>query len=677
MGESFDANQAEGFVAEHWEEHPLASLIPGIEVARGDFAEEPDPRLELEGGHLSFESGAVPAIAGDDELPGDILEKVEGIESDLNALRGNEAGREEEEAGLLGIGEGGGGGWGVELDEIDPGGIITVFEEAGLHEARGDLDAEVGMVADMGEAIGAGPAACIAEWGASATTLEVMPEETGQSVRAMAGGEVSGHAIAAGTEPGLVVEKGGGREGGGFIDECRLTDAVDLDDIGLPLETEGGEIAWVATIGEGADGAIDGDRAGILVGEEDLMTGVLKEPAGFDDNPVSAPVVRASCFVDQDDAHGRRVPRTGGLEKNLKPGYLPRVIAGTGSETTGNRSSQRHTMRLPSILSTLILILTVPLLKGATEERIERRFEVRAGGQVTIEVDFGAIEVVAHDRGEVAVEVWRQVNLGSERKEKEFLAERPVSIEKVGDEVTVKVTRSLNPGMGWSWRGNRRQALYKIAVPVQTRLNLLTSGGHVEVKGVGADVEARTSGGSIRFQQLTGTLEGKTSGGRIEVLECRGKTVVETSGGSIEIRGGGGDLEAETSGGAIRVGPYGGPVRVSTSGGGITVENVAGEVRGTTSGGSIRAILTAPVVGPVRLETSGGSIAVTAPESAAFDLDASTSGGGVQSELPVTTTGKTRRGELVGSVNGGGERVKLRTSGGSVRVRKAAPAAMD
>lgn len=334
-------------------------------------------------------------------------------------------------------------------------------------------------------------------------------------------------------------------------------------------------------------------------------------------------------------------------------------------------------MRFPSLPSLLVVWLSVPVLLGATEERVERRFVVQPQGQVTVEVDFGAIEVVAHDRDEMAVDVWRQVKMGSERKEKEFLAERPVNFEQAGNEVSVKVAGSLSPGFGWSWRGNRREALYRIAVPVQTRLILVTSGGHVHVTGVGADVQARTSGGSIRFRQLTGTLVGDTSGGRIEVLECQGKTTVETSGGSIEIRGGGGSLEAETSGGSIRVGPYAGPVDVSTSGGGITVENVAGEVRGSTSGGSIRAILLAPLPGPVRLETSGGSIAVTAPGNAAFDLNASTSGGGVQSELPVTVTGKARRSELVGSVNGGGEPVKLRTSGGSIQVRKAAPATLD
>ncbi len=272
----------------------------------------------------------MPAIPGDDELPGKVLKTVKGIEGDLDALRGDESGGEQEKAGFLWIGRKCGGDWSVELDEIDPVGVVPVLEQAGQHEAGSDLDAEVGMVTDPSEAIGAGPTPGIAHGGPSATALEIMPEETRQAMGTMAGGEIAGHAIPAGTEPGLVVKKDSGREGGGFIDQFGSSDAVDLENIGLPLLTEGGEIAWISAMREGTDRAIDGDGTGVLVDEEDLMSCVLKEPAGLDDHPVRAPVVWACCFVDQDDAHGCRVPGSGGLEKNLKPGYQTWVLGWTG-----------------------------------------------------------------------------------------------------------------------------------------------------------------------------------------------------------------------------------------------------------------------------------------------------------------------------------------------------------
>ena len=51
-------------------------------------------------------------------------------------------------------------------------------------------------------------------------------------------------------------------------------------------------------------------------------------------------------------------------------------------------------------------------------------------------------------------------------------------------------------------------------------------------------------------------------------------------------------------------------------------------------------------------------------------MDAATSSGGVRSDIPVEFEGKPRRNVLNGVVNGGGPRVKLRTSGGSISVKK-------
>ena len=113
-----------------------------------------------------------------------------------------------------------------------------------------------------------------------------------------------------------------------------------------------------------------------------------------------------------------------------------------------------------------------------------------------------------------------------------------------------------------------------------------------------------------------------------------------------------------------------GPARVETSGGGIHFENVAGRINGSTSGGSITARLSAETAEEVRCETSGGGVTVQVPETWAFNLDAATSGGGVSSELPVSVVGKVEHSSLRGPVNGGGKPMFLRTSGGSIHVKK-------
>jgi len=287
-----------------------------------------------------------------------------------------------------------------------------------------------------------------------------------------------------------------------------------------------------------------------------------------------------------------------------------------------------------------------------------------------VDVDFGAIEVVTNATSRIVVSAYRKVSASTAAKEKAFLAERPLVIRQAGSEVEVKASR---PGTmtGWNWSRMKTEGLYKISVPADCSVNLDTAGGHIHVTGLAASVVADTSGGSLRFTGVRGDIRGETSGGTILVVDCDGAININTSGGRIEVNGGSGTLDADTSGGSIRVARFNGPAVVETSGGSITLDGVAGRIVGSTSGGSINAVVPgAALPGPVDLSTSGGSVSFTIPAEAAFTLDASSSGGGVRSELPVETSGKPKRTELAGPVNGGGETVRLRTSGGSILVKR-------
>ena len=115
---------------------------------------------------------------------------------------------------------------------------------------------------------------------------------------------------------------------------------------------------------------------------------------------------------------------------------------------------------------------------------------------------------------------------------------------------------------------------------------------------------------------------------------------------------------------------FNGPARVATSGGSVTIEDVTGKVHGSTSGGSISARFSVPLSDEVKLQTSGGSVTVHLAEGSAFNLDAATSGGSVTTDIPVAVVGKVARNHLSGPVNGGGQALVLRTSGGSIRVEK-------
>lgn len=339
-----------------------------------------------------------------------------------------------------------------------------------------------------------------------------------------------------------------------------------------------------------------------------------------------------------------------------------------------------HAQILPVFVTLLSPVLfaaavtpTVKTTDSATEETLNHRIAVKPGAVLTVSVDFGAIEVTTNATSEVIIDAYRKASFSSREKERAFLDERPMSVEEKDGNVILTARKKSNTPSSWkaSWSaGKKTEALFKISVPAKFNTQLQTSGGHIHVSDVAGSVQADTSGGGLKFSRIEGQLHGNTSGGGIAVNDSRGEIKIDTSGGGISVGGGGGSLMADTSGGNISVKGFGGSAKVETSGGGITIEDVTGEINGSTSGGTINARLVSPVNDSVHLETSGGGIVLKTPGDSKFHLDARTSGGGVSSDLPVVFDGKKERDELVGDINGGGKTVKLRSSGGGIRVKK-------
>ena len=291
--------------------------------------------------------------------------------------------------------------------------------------------------------------------------------------------------------------------------------------------------------------------------------------------------------------------------------------------------------------------------QGATEETLQKTFAVANGGQLLLDVNGGSVEVKAADRNDVRVEVYRKATargfFGDETEERAELEANKVTFAHEGNQVSVKTQRDKNAPRRSKINLNSR---YTVLVPRQFNVDLKTAGGTIQVDELHGKLKAHTSGGSLKFSSIKGPIDGHTSGGSIDVSGSEGNATVKTSGGSIKVQEHKGDVQARTSGGSVNV------------------DRVEGNVRASSSGGSVSATLAKQPTGECRLETSGGGVTLRLPETASVDLDAKTSGGSVQSDLPVKFTGEKKRGALKGAINNGGQSVFLRTSGGSIQVKK-------
>jgi DUF4097 and DUF4098 domain-containing protein YvlB len=326
---------------------------------------------------------------------------------------------------------------------------------------------------------------------------------------------------------------------------------------------------------------------------------------------------------------------------------------------------------MKTLLTFITLVsLTLFTATAATEENIHETRAAKAGGTLVVELDFGSIDVAPGDTDKVVIDAHRKIEASSKEKEKEYFKAVPITITTEGDRVIVRAIRqheSLGSQL-WKMLGQTRtEARYTIRVPANFNADLDTAGGDISANNLTGNVKVDTSGGNLNFAQIHGDVHADTSGGDITAKNCDGSTNLDTSGGRIEVTGGRGSLSADTSGGQVTVLNRVGDTKVESSGGKLRLGNISGKLNAETSGGSVSVILPSPVAGDVRLETSGGSITVLTPPNAALTIDAETSAGSVRSDLPISGV-RADSDSLKGTLNGGGTKLVLRSSAGSIEI---------
>jgi len=314
--------------------------------------------------------------------------------------------------------------------------------------------------------------------------------------------------------------------------------------------------------------------------------------------------------------------------------------------------------RTLALAATIVLAST---LNAETHDVIKRGFNVAEGGTLHLQAGIGDVKIVTGGTG-VAIEIQRDADRES------YLKRHTVTFNQAGNDVTV--TGKYESTLHIFNFGDPLRVRYNIRVPAHYNVDVDTSGGDVDLADLTGNVNAHTSGGDVRAGKINGTVTLATSGGDVELGGATAKLSIRTSGGSIHLGDAAGPAELKTSGGSIKVTKIAGDLFARTSGGSIKIEEAHGAVDASTSGGSVTARFAAAPTTESKLSTSGGSITVSLPANANLDLDAHASGGGVDSELPVTVVGKHDEDSLNGKINAGGPKLVLRTSGGSINVRR-------
>ena len=176
---------------------------------------------------------------------------------------------------------------------------------------------------------------------------------------------------------------------------------------------------------------------------------------------------------------------------------------------------------------------------------------------------------------------------------------------------------------------------YRIKVPENTNLALEESNGNVHVGPNCGRVLVDGNNTDINIEAPLGPVEVQTANGRVRIQDAQDETIVETVNGNIQ------------------------------------AHMQAGTLQATTANGSITAHLLQSDVGAVELTAMNGGITMIADPSFGAMVNAASTKGLVQSEIPINgQDALLKRHEVRGEIGDGAARVFLSSLNGDIEIKR-------
>ena len=140
-------------------------------------------------------------------------------------------------------------------------------------------------------------------------------------------------------------------------------------------------------------------------------------------------------------------------------------------------------------------------------EKIEKTYDVKSGGNLTVLSEFGAIEIQTAEQETVAVVVTKESKSKLVKASQEILEDFELAFEHEGSDVHIRGTFKQGREH-WQKQLNRLKIHFLITVPQQYNIDLNTTNGGISVADLTGDVRVRTSGAVCALKALQGKYGG-------------------------------------------------------------------------------------------------------------------------------------------------------------------------
>ena len=281
------------------------------------------------------------------------------------------------------------------------------------------------------------------------------------------------------------------------------------------------------------------------------------------------------------------------------------------------------------MLTTLML---ATLMAGPVAQQTDTVVRVPGGARLDLELMRADVTVRTWDRREVRI------------------VSRPGAVDVRVTDGALKIRSDFLRSGG----GTTASVAVEITVPRDMGVALDGHSLNADLRGMGGEVSVSTLQGTVR-------LEGGRQYVRLHAMQ-----------GSVECAGAEGRIDFETMNGSITATGIAGEVRAHSLNGQVLLRDVrASAVDAYTLNGGIDYAGTIVAGGEYKLETHAGSVTVAIPERAGVTIEASTFGGGFESDFPVTLQKAESGGRTVSlSLGDGKARMTLHSFGGTIRLRR-------
>lgn len=302
-------------------------------------------------------------------------------------------------------------------------------------------------------------------------------------------------------------------------------------------------------------------------------------------------------------------------------------------------------------------ILAFVVAPAVAEEKFQEKFSkteaLAVNGTLSLSNISGQIEVMTWKEAQVKIEAVKTSKAGSLAKAKENAALVTIEVTKEADLVRVETKYPKRSGGFWGGDSINVSVDYKIWVPDQAA---------VEVKSVSGDVHVAPVGGKAKVNSVSGNVDVLgAAGADIELVS--GDLVLENIAGDAFIKAVSGNIDATKIKGSVEAEVVSGDIKLLDVSEAMTVsaKSVSGNI---TYAGKIKA------GGRYEIKTHSGDVRMTIPADSAFDFEANTFSGDIDTDFEIQVVGKISPREIHGTVGKGGATVKLKSFSGNVDLKK-------